>query len=136
MQHEDLAFAGMACLHEMLANGSLKARELVSFPLDRIERFNPQLNAFVSARSEAALREADHADQLRRGGDPRPLLGIPFAVKDEHDLAGEVTALGTGSTAVVAQHDSAIVDILREREPSRLGKRRCPSWACIRSPNR
>ena len=129
----------------MLANGSLKARELVSFSLHRIERFNPQLNAFVSARSVAALSEADQADQLRRGGDPRPLLGIPFAVKDEHDLAGEVTALGTGSTAVVAEHDSAIVDILRGAGAIPVGKTTLPelgmhpftesvTWGVTRNP--
>jgi Asp-tRNA(Asn)/Glu-tRNA(Gln) amidotransferase A subunit family amidase len=73
---------------------SLRARDLVSLYLDRIERLNAALNAFVSVRADAALREADQAQQSLDAGDARPLLGIPFGVKDEDDLAGEVTRAG------------------------------------------
>ena len=47
--------------------------------------------------AERALAEADQADQRRAGGDERPLLGVPVAVKDNTDVAGEVTAQGTAA---------------------------------------
>jgi amidase len=110
---EDVAFAGIERQRAMLADGSLQAHELVSLCLERIDHFNSALNAFVSVRTDAAIEEAEEAQRLLDVGDPRPLLGIPFAVKDEHDLAGEVTSYGTGATTKVAQHDSEIVRILR-----------------------
>src|SRR5215831_7827208 len=106
MSVEDVAFAGIQSQRAMLAEGALQARELVSLSLHRIDRHNPALNAFVSIRSNAAIREAEEAQALLDSGDPRPLLGIPFAVKDEHDIAGEVTSYGTGATTCVDQHDS------------------------------
>src|SRR4249919_3483187 len=129
----------------MLADGSLKARELVSMYLARIERHNSRLNAFVSVRADEALREADQAQESLDRGDFRPLLGIPFAVKDEHDLAGEVTARGTGATAVVAPRDSEIVRVLREAEAIPVGKTTLPelgmhpftesvTWGVTRNP--
>jgi amidase len=129
----------------MLANRSLEARELMALHLDRIERLNPRLNAFVSVRADAARREADEAQQSLDRGDTRPLLGIPFAIKDEHDLAGEVTSHGTGATARVAQRDSEIVAILRKAGAIPVGKTALPelgmhpftesvTWGVTRNP--
>ena len=145
MQAEDLAYTGLVRQREMLANRSLEARELMSLYLDRIERLNPRLNTFVSVRTDAALREADEAQQSLDRGDPRPLLGIPFAIKDEHDLAGEVTAHGTGATARVAPRDSEIVAVLRKAGAIPVGKTALPelgmhpftesvTWGVTRNP--
>ena len=142
---EDLAFAGALRQRAMLADRSLRAHDLVSLHLERIERLNPALNAFVSVRADAALREADQAQQSLDAGDTRPLLGIPFGVKDEHDLAGEVTSLGTGATTRVASHDSEVVRILRDAGAIPLGKTTLPelgmhpftesiTWGVTRNP--
>ena len=71
------------------------SRELVELYLERIERLDPELNAFRLVMAERALIDADQADARRAAGDERPLLGVPVAVKDDEDVAGEVTALGT-----------------------------------------
>ena len=47
--------------------------------------------------AERALADADQADARGRGGDVRPLLGVPIAVKDTEDVAGEVTRWGTAA---------------------------------------
>lgn len=52
------------------------------------------VNAFRRVRAEAALMEADAADQELAEGGRRPLLGVPVAVKDDMDVAGEPTAFG------------------------------------------
>ena len=71
--------------------GEVSARELVELYLGRIGRLDPQLNAFRVVLAERALAEADQADGRRREGDARPLLGVPIAIKDDTDVAGEVT---------------------------------------------
>ena len=119
-----------------MAQGSLTVRQLVSMYLARIERLNPTLKAFVSVRPDAALEGSNSAQKLLAQSEQRPLLGLPFAVKDEHDVAGELTSFGTGACSTVADSDDEIVHLLRSRRaPSRSVRPRCPSWACTHSPN-
>ena len=93
---EDLAFAGVARLGELLGAGQVTPRELAEFFLARIERLNPTLRAFISVRAERALEEADAALKRLQDGERGPLLGMPIAVKDNVDVAGEVTTHGAG----------------------------------------
>jgi amidase len=86
MDAVDLAYAGIAKQAELIASGELSSRELVDLYLERIKRFDPQLNAFRVVFEERARLEADQADARRRAGSQpaqRPLLGVPIAVKDE-----------------------------------------------------
>ena len=94
MDRDDLAFAGLARHADLIAAGELSSRELVELFLERIARLDPVLNAYRVVFAERALAEADQADGRRRGGRPRPLLGVPIAIKDDVDVAGEITALG------------------------------------------
>jgi amidase len=117
----------------------------MSMYLGRITRLDPALNAFVSVREDAALREADEAQEQLDAGDARPLLGIPFAVKDEHDLAGDVTSLGTAATTRIASRDADIVRCLRAAGAIAVGKTTMPelgmhpftesiTWGVTRNP--
>ncbi len=64
------------------------AEEMVSASLDRIATVDPQLNAFIAVRADAALTEAREIDAGRaRGDDVGPLAGLPIAVKDNIDVA-------------------------------------------------
>ena len=49
--------------------------------------------------AERALADAEQADARRNAGDDRPLLGVPIAVKDTEDIAGEVTSWARRATA-------------------------------------
>ena len=113
-QSTDVAFAGAARQAELIAAGELSSRELVELYLGRIERIDPQINAFRTVMAERALTEADQADRRRAGGDERPLLGVPVAIKDTTDVAGELTP--------------------RARPPTAARPARTPSWcgACAR----
>ena len=122
----DVAFAGAARQAEMVRSGEISARELVQLSLDRIARFDPQLNAFRVVFAERALTEADQADARRKAGEDRPLLGVPVAIKDDQDIAGEVTAKGSIAYGAPADADSDIVRGLRERGAVIVGKTHVP----------
>jgi amidase len=111
---DDLAFAGAAKQAEMVRAGEASPRELVQLCLDRIARFDPQLNAFRKVLAEKALLEAEQAEARLKGGDERLLLGVPIAIKDESDVAGEVNLHGTDAFTEPATADCEMVRRLRE----------------------
>ena len=92
---EAVAFAGAARQAEMVRAGEVSPNELVELSLGRIERLDPTLNAFRKVFAEKALLEAEQAEARLKAGEERPLLGVPIAIKDEVDVAGEVNTHGT-----------------------------------------
>ena len=126
---EDLAFAGAARQAEMVRAGEVSPTELVRLCLDRIERIDPQLNSFRVVLGERALLEAEQAEARLKGGDERPLLGVPIALKDNHNLAGVLTANGTDGYADPATADAEMVRRLREAGAIVVGKTHLPELA-------
>jgi amidase len=114
MAESDIAFAGAARQAEMVRAGEVSPRELVQLCLDRIGRLDPQLNSFRLVFAERALLEAEQAEARIKGGDERPLLGVPIAIKDEIDVAGEINTHGTDAFTEPAKADSEVVRRLRE----------------------
>ncbi|MGW0869427.1 amidase [Streptomyces sp. NPDC002740] len=101
--------AGLTATARALAEGEVSSRTLVERTLARIEASQGTLNAFRIVRAEAALAEADAADRRLAAGDGRPLLGVPVAVKDDMDVAGEPTAFGCqGAHPTVAEDGEAV----------------------------
>ncbi len=131
MDRDELAFAGVARQAELVRSGELSSRELVELYLERIERLDPELNAFRLVLAERALAEAQQADARRAGGAERPLLGVPIAVKDSEDVAGEVTSWGTGANFTPAREDNELVRRLREAGAVIIGKTNLPELAII-----
>jgi amidase len=145
MDATDLAFAGVVRQAEMVRAGDVSARELVELYLERIERIDPQINAYRVVMAERALTDADQADSRRKGGDERPLLGVPVAVKDDMDVNGEVTARGTDAYGDPAREDAEIVARLRAAgaivigktnvpEMEIIGDTESPTWGVTRNP--
>lgn len=131
MNTTDLAFAGAARQAELVRAGEASSRELVELYLERIERLDPELNAYRVVLADRALAEADQADARRGAGDERPLLGVPLAIKDDQHVAGELTARGTGAYGEPEREDSAIVARLREAGAVVLGKTNVPELEII-----
>ncbi|MER5795796.1 amidase [Streptomyces sp. NPDC001980] len=101
--------AGLAECVRALAAGELTSRQLTEESLARIEATQGSLNAFRIVRRTAALAEADAADRELAAGVRRPLLGVPVAVKDDTDVAGEPTAFGCpGEFPPVAEDGEAV----------------------------
>jgi amidase len=126
---DDLAFAGAARQAEMVRAGEVSPSELVRLYLERIERLDPQLNAFRTVLAERALLEAKQAEARLKGGEERPLLGVPIALKDNQDLAGELTTHGTDGFSEPAKADSEIVRRLRKAGAIVIGKTHLPELA-------
>jgi amidase len=128
-----LAFAGAARQAEMIRRGEVASRELVELYLDRIERLDPELNAFRVVMAGRALADARQADGRRGAGDDRPLLGVPVAVKDTEDVAGETTGWGTAAHGGRAERDNDLVSRLRAAGAVILGKTNLPELAIMGS---
>ena len=92
-----------------LANGKLSAAQLVEEALARIaDGTGEGVRAFVKVHADKARVAAKAADDLRRAGlAPSPFSGIPIAVKDLFDLAGEPTPAGS---TVLAEAEPASAD--------------------------
>jgi len=128
---DDVAFAGVVRQAELVREGEVSPRDLVELYLDRIARLDPELHAFRTVMAERALADADQAEARRRAGDARPLLGVPIAVKDVEDVAGEVTGWGTAAHGGPAERDNDFVSRLRAAGAVILGKTNLPELAIM-----
>ncbi|WP_046734270.1 amidase [Streptomyces humi] len=114
--------AGLAESVRALAAGELSSRKLVEESLARIEATQGSLNAFRIVRTSAALAEAEAADRELAAGVRRPLLGVPVAVKDDMEVAGEPTAFGCRGDFPPAPRDAEAVRRLRAAGAVIIGK--------------
>ena len=81
-------------LRELILKNELRPREAAEFFLIRIERLNPQLNAFMTVTAERALADADRLERLSdRDRATLPLFGVPYSLKDLTWTAGIRTTL-------------------------------------------
>src|SRR5688500_7741692 len=131
MERDELAFAGVVRQADLIRAGEVSSRELVELYLERIERLDPELNAFRKVMAERALVDAQQADARRGAGEDRPLLGVPIAVKDVEDVTGEITRWGTDAFTTPAAQDSELVRRLRAAGAVVVGKTNTPELAII-----
>jgi len=110
---------------------SISARELLDLHLARIAERNPELNALVSLDEDRARDSAARADErTAMGVDVGPLHGLPFAVKDTHDLAGWRTTYGSPLFADhVPEADELPVERVRAAGVVLLGRSNVPEFA-------
>src|ERR1044072_1360579 len=134
---DDLAFAGLRAQAALVASGQASSRELVDAALARIDAAQPQLNAFRCVRTEAARAEADEADRLHAAGERLPLLGVPVAIKDDMDLAGESTNFGCPGTFHPRAGDGEVARRLKAAAAVIVGKTNTPEvgqWPFTEGP--
>lgn len=102
--------------------------EVARAHLDRIERLNPKLNAFVDYKPEAVLAQAREAESaILRGDDLGPLHGVPVSIKSSIDVAGHRSEAGTRLRAgYIAAEDAPLVARLRSAGAVILGVTNTP----------
>jgi aspartyl-tRNA(Asn)/glutamyl-tRNA(Gln) amidotransferase subunit A len=115
----------------MVREGEASSGELVERALERIGELDGRVGAFVLVLAERARAEAGERDaERRRGGATGPLHGVPVAVKDLIDVAGEVTGAGSPKLAGnLAGRDAEVVARLRAAGAVVVGKTRTHEFA-------
>jgi len=78
-----------------LATGEITSVELTQAHLDQITAHDDAIKSYLTVTPELALEQARQADEARANGDTRPLLGIPFAIKDVISTEGVETTCGS-----------------------------------------
>jgi aspartyl-tRNA(Asn)/glutamyl-tRNA(Gln) amidotransferase subunit A len=114
----------LAAAAQLVRRRELSPVELTRACLERIEKLNPSLNAFITVTAEAALVSARRAEaEISRDGWKGPLHGIPIALKDLLDTAGIRT---TGGSALfkerIPTQDAEVVRRLTAAGAVVLGK--------------
>ena len=126
MDTSDLAFAGAATQARMLADGEVTAPELLEIYLDRIARLDSQLRCYRVVLTDKARDEAYAAQDRLDAGERLPLLGVPIAIKDDVDVAGEVTTYGSSGHGPNVSSDAEVVRRLRAAGAVIIGKTNVP----------
>ena len=104
--------------------------ELARALLERIERLDKQLNAFVTVTAEGALAQASQADRILAAGGGGVLTGIPLAHKDIFCTDGVRTSCGSRMLDnFVAPYDAAVVEKLKAAGMVMLGKANMDEFA-------
>jgi aspartyl-tRNA(Asn)/glutamyl-tRNA(Gln) amidotransferase subunit A len=129
---DDLCYLSVLELGGLLRRRQVSSVEIVRSLLERIERLEPMLNAYITVTAEEALAAARRCDEeLAAGRDRGPLHGIPMAVKDLFDTAGIRTTAGSKILAErVPDEDATVVRKLREAGAVILGKTNLNEFAC------
>src|SRR5579872_336711 len=126
----EFAFASAVYLADLVARKSVSPVELIDAALDRIEKSQPKLNAFITVCAEEARTAAWEAEAAVMLGDPiGPLHGVPFAVKDLVNTAGVKTTFGSVALADnVPAADSVAVARLKAAGAILVGKTTTPEF--------
>ncbi|MEB4210220.1 amidase [Mycobacterium sp. 94-17] len=122
----NLAFAGAAAHARMLADGELAAPELLEHYLTRIAQLDSQLRCYRVVLVDEARHEAAVAQARLDAGERLPLLGVPIAIKDDVDVAGQVTTFGSGGHRPAVTSDAEVVRRLRSAGAVIIGKTNVP----------
>jgi len=100
----------LKALSQALAARDISSVELSTLFLDRIERLNPEINAFVTVDREKSLKMAAEADARIAAGTAGALTGIPIAQKDIFCAEGWRTTCGSKMLAnFVAPYDATVI---------------------------
>ena len=121
---DDLTYLTIAEAGKRIAARTLSPVDLTRAYLERIEKLNPRVNAYITVTGDAALAQARALEVERAAGKSRgPLHGIPLGLKDNIDTAGVLT---TAASAVYANRvptaDAPVVTKLRSAGVVFLGK--------------
>jgi Asp-tRNA(Asn)/Glu-tRNA(Gln) amidotransferase A subunit family amidase len=113
---EDLAFATVPQLAELIRARKVSSTDLTKMYLARLKRYGPKLLCVVTLTEELALKQAEAADdEIKRGKYRGPLHGIPWGAKDLFATKGIRTTWGAEPFRdQMIDYDSTVVERLRD----------------------
>jgi len=126
----DLCYTPALDLARMIRAREISPVEIATAVLERIDRLNPTLNAFLTVTSELALAQAKAAEARARTGDLlSPIDGIPVSIKDLEPMAGVRCTFGSKWTEeYVATEDGVATERIRQAGGVLLGKTNTPHF--------
>jgi len=124
----DLMFASPAALAALVRSGELRASELVTHSLERIEALDRRLGAFVQVDADGALAAA----AAIAPGDQRPFAGVPIAIKNNRPVSGLRLTQGAGLLRDhVAGYDHSVIRRLRDAGFVIVGTTKLPEFGIL-----
>jgi aspartyl-tRNA(Asn)/glutamyl-tRNA(Gln) amidotransferase subunit A len=134
MPSNELCWLSATELATLIRRRKVSPVEVVDAVLDRIERLNPRLNAYVTVTAAEARRGARAAERAvtKKGARLGPLHGVPFSVKDLVITKGVRTTFGTPLYRDnVPTGDAPMVERLRAAGAIMVGKTNTPTFGWI-----
>jgi aspartyl-tRNA(Asn)/glutamyl-tRNA(Gln) amidotransferase subunit A len=120
----------VAALSQALATKEISSVELTRLYLDRITRFNPEINAYITVDAEKSLAQAKAADDLLASGNATPLTGIPLAQKDIFCAKGWLTTCGSRMLDnFISPYDATVIERFNAAGAVILGKTNMDEFA-------
>jgi amidase len=113
MDLDELLWAGADAQAQALRDGTVTAPDLIEAVLRRIDAVDERLNSFRIVYTDSARAAAAEAQRRLDAGERTPLLGVPLAVKDDQDVAGDFTGMGGRPQFDPVEEDSPAVARLR-----------------------
>lgn len=118
-------------LRNKFLNGEYTALAITEYFLDRIEKYNPQIGAFLVVFKERALQKAKELDSKRAKGEKLgKLAAIPIALKDNIHVKGERTSCASKILFnYVAPFDATVTELLESEDAILIGKTNLDEFA-------
>ena len=114
-----------------IRDGEISAEELTRAVLDAAQRTEPEVGAYLRLDQEGALEQARAIDSARPGGELGPLAGVPVAIKDNINVAGQPTTCASRilEGGYNSPYDAAVTARLRAAGAVLIGKTNLDEFA-------
>lgn len=124
ISNEDYTYLSISELSLLIRTKKVSPVEITRRCLERIEKLNPTLNAFISVTKEQAIRDARKAEtEIQKGRWKGPLHGIPIGLKDNIDTVGiRTTAASEVYKDRMPTEDAELVTRLKQAGAIIVGK--------------
>src|SRR3989344_450677 len=117
-------------VRELLDSGEISCRELVAVYQSEIKKKNSEINGYLEVFDDA-YEAAEKEDELIAGGEePKPLSGIPLAIKDNILIKGKICSAASKMLQnYTASYEATVIKKLREAGAIFLGRTNMDEFA-------
>ncbi len=116
-----------------IKNGSVSATEMATAYLERIEKFNPEVNAIIWLDQDAVLDSARAVDRsIAAGENVGPFAGVPLPIKDLNSAIGQPNTFSSlGVAERIETEDDLVVALLRDAGFTFMGRSNSPEFGAL-----
>ncbi len=118
-------------LSELFKKGELSAQAIVEHYFGRIDRYEPQIDSFLSLSKDKALQKAKELDEKRANKQPLgKLAAVPVAVKDNISVKGESLSCGSKIlSGYKSPYNATAIDLIEQEDAIIVGKTNLDEFA-------